>query len=107
VTFVLLQEGKLRLAPGSSPEVTLASLSDFFLWHFLDAVPLLKITETLKWEVPLTYTSSTVGLIVLVFKAVVILPVISAFTWYATREKEEPSSEVAIRSAHGVTAAGL
>jgi len=104
VSFVLLQEGKLVLAPGSSPEVSLGSLSDFFLWHFLDAVPLLKVTETLKWDVPLTYTSGTVGLIVLVFKVVVILPVIGAFTWYAAGERGthvqeggiEPTQEAAV-----------
>jgi hypothetical protein len=94
VSFVLLQEGKLALAPGSSPDVTLASLSDFFLWHFLDAVPLLKIPERLKWDVPLTYTSGTVGLIVLMFKVVVILPVIGAFTWYATGETGKQVPEV-------------
>jgi len=96
VSFVLVQQGKLALAPGSSHDVTLASLSDFFLWHFLDAVPLLKITETLKWDVPLTYTSGTVGLIVLVFKVVVILPVIGAFTWYATGETRKQMPEIAI-----------
>jgi hypothetical protein len=107
VSFVLVQQGKLALAPGSSHDVTLASLSDFFLWHFLDAVPLLKITETLKWDVPLTYTSGTVGLIVLVFKVVVILPVIGAFTWYATGETGKQVSEVAIEPTRAVIPSGV
>jgi hypothetical protein len=107
VSFVLLQEGKLALAPGSSPDVTLASLSDFFLWHFLDAVPLLKIPETLKWGVPLTYTSGTVGLIVLVFKVVVILPVIGAFTWYAARETGKQVPAVAIEPTRTVIPTGV
>lgn len=87
VSFVLVQEQKLALAPGSAQQVSLDSLSDFFLWHFLDAVPLLKVPETVKWEVPLTYANKSVGLIVLLFKAVVIVPVIGAFAWYASREK--------------------
>jgi hypothetical protein len=70
---------------GTADEVTPGSISNFFRWHFLDAVPLLKVNETLGWRPPLTYDSFSVGCMLLLFKAVVILPVIGAFTWYGTR----------------------
>jgi len=86
VTFVLVQNNLMSMTRGSADAVTPGSISDFFLWHFLDAVPLLKITQTLGWRPPLTYDSFSVGWLLLLFKAVVILPVIGAFTWYGTRE---------------------
>lgn len=55
---------------------------DFFMWHFFDAIPLLKINETLHLKEQLTYESPSVGLIVLLFKIGVIIPVIGAFGGY-------------------------
>ena len=63
-------------------------------------MPLLKINETLNFKVPLTYETSSVGWILLVFKGAVILPVIAAFTWYGTREesRKATSTEVSANS---------
>lgn len=68
--------------PITAAELSVAQLMDFFVWHFLDAVPLLKINETLNWKMQLAYASSAVGFIVLLFKIAVIIPVISAFRGY-------------------------
>ena len=57
---------------------------DFYMWHFLDAVPVLKINETLLWNAPFTYHQSRVGLLLLIFKIVVIGPVVAAFAAYWT-----------------------
>ena len=46
-------------------------------------------------------------MIVLLFKVVVIIPVIGAFTWYATREKEKEVPEVGIEPTRGVTPTGF
>jgi hypothetical protein len=87
VTYVLVDHGVLKLngPPGAqiSPEV----IRDFYSWHFLHAVPLLKVNETLHWKEPLTYESGWVGLILLLFQLTVIVPVIAAFAW---RGKKEP-----------------
>ena len=91
VCYVMSQYGKLTFTSPWGKPVTAGLLSDFFFWHFLDAVPLLKVNETLNWEAPLTYDTTSVGWILLLFKAVVIIPVISAFTWYGTHE--EPAKE--------------
>lgn len=77
-------------------ELAVGRLRDFYVWHFLDAIPLLKINQTLRWEIQLSYASSAVGFIVLLFKVAVILPVISAFRGYwkhrqAANERAEDS----------------
>jgi hypothetical protein len=96
VTYVLVDHGLMRIsglgewdippeaARDISPQAVLDfyRLIDFYLWHFLAAVPLLEVNETLHWEKPLTYDSAWVGLVLLVFKATVIVPVIAAFAWY-------------------------
>lgn len=63
-------------------------MADFFLWHFLNAVPVLKITDTLLWDPPLTYDQPVVGWILLAFKISVISPVIAAFGWSWKRFRE-------------------
>ena len=54
VCFILVQQQTLTLAPGPSSQVGIESLSDFFVWQFAEAVPLLDMPATLKWDVPLT-----------------------------------------------------
>ena len=67
------------------------AVADFFLWHFLNAVPVLKITDTLLWDPPLTYDQPVVGWILLVFKIAVISPVIAAFGWSWKRFRKAPT----------------
>jgi Ca2+/Na+ antiporter len=99
VTYVLTDHGVLKLngptgTQGAqiSPEV----IRDFYSWHFLQGVPLLKVNETLHWKEPLTYESGWVGLILLLFQLTVIVPVIAAFAW---RVKKEPSRKPPRRTA--------
>ena len=82
VTYVLVARGVLKLNAASGSDVTQGAIADFYFWHFLKAVPLLEVTETLNWKVPLTYESGWTGLVLLLFKLAVIVPVIAAFAWY-------------------------
>lgn len=97
VTYVLLNHGVLRLdrpsvevsADGSkqSPaEISDGNIKDFYAWHFVQGIPLLRINETLRWSEPLTYKEGWVGPVLLLFKLMVILPVIRVFTWSWRRE---------------------
>ncbi len=52
-------------------------LADFFVWQFLDQAPIFDATQTLQWEVPLTYGGGA-GFVVLAFKAFVIVPLLAA-----------------------------
>jgi hypothetical protein len=52
---------------------------DFFVWHALDSIPALEITGTMRWDEPLNYDDPGVGLLLLIFRVVVIAPVVAAF----------------------------
>lgn len=80
MTYVLAVHTPLKLSP---PQVTLEALMAFYLWHFLEAIPLLEVNDTLGWKrPPLTYNSAYMGSILLLFKLTVIVPVIAAFAGY-------------------------
>jgi hypothetical protein len=73
------------------------AISDFYLWHFINAIPAYKVTETILWEAPLQYETPSVGWLLLSFKIVVISPVIGAFIWYWRdfgKEKKEDQPKV-------------
>jgi hypothetical protein len=82
VTYVLVEHELMKFSGSAEQDVSPEALLDFYGWHFLDALPLLKVNETLHWEKPLTYDSAWVGLLLLGFKVTVIVPVIAAFAWY-------------------------
>ncbi len=91
VTYMLLKQGAIALDATGKTEVTHGIISDFYLWHFLNAVPFLEVNETLRWKEPLTYESGWVGFALLIFKLLVILPVIAAFAsyWKQVNNKSE------------------
>jgi len=87
-TFLLQESESVTLTLGSAKALSVGAMGDFFLWHFLNAVPVLKITDTLLWDPPLTYDQPAVGWILLAFKISVISPVIVAFGWSWRRFRE-------------------
>ena len=94
-SVVMAGRGWLTFAATSSVPVSASALTDFYLWHFLNAVPVFKITETLKWSAPLQYESAGVGWILLLFKFTVIGPLIAAFAWYGKRGAKAPERATA------------
>ena len=68
------------------------SLADFLLWHLLDAIPGLKVPETIKWEAPLSYERAGAGWLLLLFKIMVIVPVVSGIGHYLKDEDDEKSA---------------
>jgi len=69
-------------SPGADPGTLHGRLMDFFVWHFLDAVPALKINDALQWKVPLEYDGWVLGLLQIAFKLAVIGPTIAAYVLY-------------------------
>jgi hypothetical protein len=67
-------------------------LQDLYLWHFMNSVPGLKIPETLLWPEPFRYKDHLSGVLLLVFKIIVIIPVIASFTvWARLRKDDHPN----------------
>ena len=91
-------------------EVTSWRIASFFCWHLADSIPLANVPETAKWPEPLHYDDVRLGLIVLVFKIVVIAPILASFQAYWIRrhaqaeaatdeEDQRPAREVPEREA--------
>jgi len=85
LTYILVERGVLKFCQTAGTTVSQSTIADFYLWHFLDAVPLLKVNETFHWKEPLTYDSGGTAFVLLLFKLVVIGPVIAAFALYWKR----------------------
>jgi len=66
-----------------------ARFSIFYVWHILNSIPLLKIPETILWAVPHLYTDSLSGLLLLIFKIIIIFPVIKAYVVWGKISKED------------------
>ena len=93
ITFVLVERGIIRLDGSTQAVPRVGEILELYIWQFFEAIPLLKVNDTLQWKQPLTYQPGLLGVIVLLFKLTVILPVIAAFSWYwkqvaGTDEKE-------------------
>ena len=66
----------------------------FYLWHLLDAIPLVDVTSTLRWSEPLTFRDHWSGSLLLLFKIVAIGPFIGlGYACYRTLEKERRHAE--------------
>lgn len=67
-------------------QVDHGALADLLLWQVLDSIPGLKVPETIRWVAPLTYERSDAGWLVLLFKVMVIVPVVSGISHYLKDE---------------------
>jgi uncharacterized protein (TIGR02246 family) len=65
----------------------LSPVVDFYMWHFVNLIPGLGIPETLRWTQPYQYSDHLSGVVLLIFKIAVILPVIASFKlWHDVRK---------------------
>lgn len=93
------QGGRPLFLPGAQKEVSHGTLADFLIWHVLDAIPGLKVPETIKWAAPLSYERAGAGWLLLLFKVIVIIPVVSGIGHYL--REEGTASEAAKPSRRG------
>jgi hypothetical protein len=95
-TFILYDNGLVELTSNIAGEaVTEGRIWDFYLWHFLDVVPLLSIPDVMNLRVPVTYSGTWVGLLVLSFQALAVLILIPTVGWfikYRRAHQPAPSS---------------
>lgn len=82
LTLWLYNHQWLTLEPCKNRPVAADSLMDFYVSQLLKLVPLLKLNETLNWNEQLCYTQARVGVLVLLFQALVVLPCIKAIRYY-------------------------
>lgn len=95
--FVLHTSGPPLFQPGSNAEVSHGALADFFLWHFLDAIPGIKVPETIRWKAPLIYESADAGGLLLLFKVMVIVPAVAGIGRYM-KDEEPPKDRTPVET---------
>jgi hypothetical protein len=84
-----------------SPERALAKpINDslmYYFWSFLDAVPVLELPRTLGWELPFRYTDPVNRVLLLLYKIVLIGPVIATgvLVWQDIRRLRSGTKEPA------------
>lgn len=76
-TFASYHHHLITFTASGSP--TVDQFIRFYFWQFLNSVPVLNVTETIRWAAPMGYTHSSVGCLVLAYKLVAITPIIAAF----------------------------
>lgn len=87
LTAVLNNAGKISFSPELTNE-SFSPLNDFYLWHFCDLIPQIKVPDTFHWNLTFQYTSSGVALLLIVFKSLMAYIVIARFyTWNKWRQK--------------------
>ena len=94
LTYTLYISGFVSFESTYGQEITTSTINDYYLWQFLNSIPVFKITETLLWSNPLTYSGGWAGPLLLIFKIIVISPVIGAFIsyWRYIQEPEKIES---------------
>jgi hypothetical protein len=96
-TALTLQLHRFHLVSFGDPNqdaIITWNVASFFAWHLADAIPLVAVTETLRWDEPLQYDDVRIGGLVLCYQLLVILPLIAAFAnfWNFHRSRHRPTS---------------
>ena len=82
VTLFAAEKDLISLTAAGADLPSFERIAQLYVWQFCKSVPLLDITETLRWEVPFVYPDAGTGTLVLLYKLAVIIPVIGAFLAY-------------------------
>ncbi|WP_371529528.1 hypothetical protein OG302_29410 [Streptomyces sp. NBC_01283] len=91
LTFILHSTGIAEVQSERNQSVQASSIGAFYLWELADAIPLADVDMILKWKQPLGYTSQIVGVEVLLFRLLIIVPLIVAISegWKNSTERNE------------------
>ena len=87
ITFRLFTRGYVQLQECSGRTVAEAGLLDFFMWHFLNIVPLLQLNSLLRWKEPYCFQQGRVGMMILAFQAFVVIPSFNTIRFYWKNRK--------------------
>jgi hypothetical protein len=99
LTSLLILEGAIDISETVSQDDVIFDTTVVYVWHLFDTVPLLDIPQNLEWEAPFEFEDSLGGLLVILFTAIVILPLIRVVRaiWVGHREPYEDALRGALR----------
>jgi len=82
ILFRLHQRGLIALETCSGREVNEGGLMDFAVWHFLNIVPSLQLTNLLRRAEPYCYKQTRIGVLIAAFQVLVIIPCFNMIRFY-------------------------
>jgi uncharacterized protein Usg len=82
VTLFAAEKNLISLTAAGVDLPSFEQIAQLYVWQFCKSVPLLDITQTLRWKVPFIYPDGGTGTLVLFYKLAVIIPLIGAFLAY-------------------------
>jgi len=88
VTLFAAEKDIIRLTAAGADLPSFERIAQQYVWQFCKSVPLLDITQTLRWNVPFVYPDAGTGTLVLLYKLAVIIPLIGAFLDYWRQQTE-------------------
>jgi len=88
VTLFAGEKDLISLTAAGVDRPSFEQIAQLYVWQFCKSVPLLDITEALRWKVPFIYPDAGTGTLVLLYKLAVIIPLIGAFFAYWKQQTE-------------------
>jgi hypothetical protein len=88
VTLFAAEKDIISLTAAGADLPSFERIAQQYVWQFCKSVPLLDITQTLRWNVPFVYPDAGTGTLVLLYKLAVIIPLIGAFLDYWRQQTE-------------------
>jgi hypothetical protein len=82
VTLFAAEKDIISLTAAGVDLPSFEQIAQLYVWQFCKSVPLLDITQILRWKVPFIYPDAGTGTLVLLYKLAVIIPIIGAFLVY-------------------------
>lgn len=99
VTSLLYLEGAIAISEPIEREILIDKTAEVYVWHLFDTVPLLDIPQNLEWQVPFEFEDRLGGLLLILFTAIVILPLIQVVRLIATGYGH-PYEDAVLRALH-------
>lgn len=75
LSYLLLKLGAVTVVVTAHPDAPLSDLLDAYLWYFLELIPVLHVNEALGWPVDVNLNGGWAGVILLLFRVVIVFQV--------------------------------
>ncbi len=99
ITTLLWDRGLLFSTSELNP--SLWTVEKLYAWHIADTVPVLEVTKTLGWKAPVTFTDNWSGALLLMFKVVLLVPLLGILTVSYQVFRDHNMGELKVPEAEG------
>ncbi len=91
LSYALMRLRTIEYLGDQKPEELLPFLTDAYMWHFLDILPGLKITDAVDWKSPVNLHGGGRGILLVLFRVAVIYQVFAKASQILKKDEPEGS----------------